>query len=557
MSLSSDASTETVVSLAAGNNQFPIIGIGNETHVEDEGAAEASTEGSFYDANDEDDDDESSIEQLMDALIEIQQQVDNNNVNNNVGNNNNDNNNDVDVNVNESPARRRRNNNINIDTVRRNIVSDNTNKSYNSDLTHLLDWIYARQSSWLTQHGMEILRPIFEQREGESMAVHRKRKVAEVTNLIENSFTNPILHLHLVTPSRYMHYLIHDVPNTRNPGTWLSPSSYGNKRSAFNHLFRLHNRTGFPAAFNAELGILMRGFKRQIAKEGNRGGDRGANREGKEPMSVALFKAICRWFLNYGTRDGIFAHCYLVLTWNLACRAGNTGRINFADMSWADAFDAFSIQFSHTKTDQLGEEAKYARHVYSNALTPLCCPLLSLSMYFTCCFNTQQQNNGRLFPGVGQDARFSGILGRVLEENAQAVELMGYSRRGAIGTHSIRKGAVSYLASLPGGPPAASVCIRAGWTMGRVKDIYMRYVTSGDQFVGRCLCLLSVLRTDFAVSPVHFLSERYDWIEPNRRLQFPMIAPVVGLERLTRMCFASIIFHQGWLTENLQVNHVF
>jgi hypothetical protein len=26
-----------------------------------------------------------------------------------------------------------------------------------------------------------------------------------------------------------------------------------------------------------------------------------------------------------------------------------------------------------------------------------------------------------------------------------------------IGTHSIRKGAVSYLASLPGGPPAASI----------------------------------------------------------------------------------------------------
>ena len=35
-----------------------------------------------------------------------------------------------------------------------------------------------------------------------------------------------------------------------------------------------------------------------------------------------------------------------------------------------------------------------------------------------------------------------------------------------IGTHSIRKVAISYLASLPGGPPIAAVCIRAGWTMG-------------------------------------------------------------------------------------------
>jgi hypothetical protein len=294
MSASSTANTETVVSLAAPNNEFPNLGISTEPHVGNEDAALESANGSFYDANDEDDDDESSIEELMDALIEIQQQVDNNNVNNNITNNNNNNNNGDNVVNAASPGRRPRRNHIDIDSVRRNIVSDNTNKSYNSDLTHLLDWIYARQTSWLTEHGVEILQPIFEQREGESMAVHRKRKVAEITNLIENSFTHPILHLHLVTPSRYMHYLIHDVPNTRNPGTWLSPSSYGNKRSAFNHLFRLHNRTGFPAAFNAELGILMRGFKRQIAKEGNnRGGERGGNREGKEPMSVALYKAIC------------------------------------------------------------------------------------------------------------------------------------------------------------------------------------------------------------------------------------------------------------------------
>ena len=77
---------------------------------------------------------------------------------------------------------------------------------------------------------------------------------------------------------------------------------------------------------------------------------------------------------------------------------------------------------------------------------------------------------------------------------------MGYEVND-IGTHSIRKGAVSYLASLPGGPPAASTCIRAGWTMGKVKDIYIKYVASGDQFVGRCVSLLSLLRDDFGASP--------------------------------------------------------
>jgi hypothetical protein len=40
--------------------------------------------------------------------------------------------------------------------------------------------------------------------------------------------------------------------------------------------------------------------------------------------------------------------------------------------------------------------------------------------------------------------------------------------------------------------------------MGCAKDIYMKYVTSGDQFVGRSLSLLSVLRIDFAISPPIF-----------------------------------------------------
>jgi hypothetical protein len=115
---------------------------------------------------------------------------------------------------------------------------------------------------------------------------------------------------------------------------------------------------------------------------------------------------------------------------------------------------------------------------------------------------------------------------------------------------------VSYLASLPGGPPAAAVCIRAGWKMGKAKDIYMRYVTAGDEFVGRCLCLHLVLRTDHGAFPPHFLSFQYDWIKPGRRLQFPMVRLVIGWERIKTMCLASILFHNSWLLNILPVNHL-
>jgi hypothetical protein len=134
---------------------------------------------------------------------------------------------------------------------------------------------------------------------------------------------------------------------------------------------------------------------------------------------------------------------------------------------------------------------------------------------------------------------------------------MGYKRSEELGTHSIRKGAVSYIALMPGGPSAVAVCIRAGWTMGKVKDVYMRYVTSGDPFVGRTLCLLNVLSPDFGVSPPHFCTEDFDWIEQCHTLQFPMIARVDHLKKLTRMCLATIIFQTGWLSSILNVNPFF
>ena len=133
---------------------------------------------------------------------------------------------------------------------------------------------------------------------------------------------------------------------------------------------------------------------------------------------------------------------------------------------------------------------------------------------------------------------------------------MGY-RHGEIGTHSIRKGAVSYMSSLPGGPPVASICIRAGWTMGKVKDIYMRYVTSGDQFVGRCLCLSPILSTEFAASPPYFENDRLEWVDALRRRQFKMVALVNGMEKLTCMCLASIVYHYEWLVNILGRNHTF
>jgi hypothetical protein len=107
-------------------------------------------------------------------------------------------------------------------------------------------------------------------------------------------------------------------------------------------------------------------------------------------------------------------------------------------------------------------------------------------MHLQSCFNTKQEAGGLLFPGSGQDARFSVILAKVLWSKKREVELMGFNVDD-LGTHSIRKGAVSYLASLPGGLPAASTCIRAGWTIFSLilKNSQIRYIPVLEYILAR------------------------------------------------------------------------
>ena len=97
------------------------------------------------------------------------------------------------------------------------------------------------------------------------------------------------------------------------------------------------------------------------------------------------------------------------------------------------------------------------------------------------------------------------MLSRVIRDHEAEVSELGVNPQ-MIGMHSIRKGAVTYMSSLPGGPSISSACIHAGWTMGSVKDVYMHYLSSGDQFVGRCLSMLPLLRMEFVSSPPFYSS---------------------------------------------------
>jgi hypothetical protein len=149
-------------------------------------------------------------------------------------------------------------------------------------------------------------------------------------------------------------------------------------------------------------------------------------------------------------------------------------------------------------------------------------------------------------------------LTRLLKAKEHEIRSEGFEIS-QIGSHSIRKGSSSYLTSLPGGPPAAAIMIRGGWSMGNVKDRYFKYIEAGDQYCGRCLTCSPVLSASLAASPPFFEFENQyedDYLNQTCALQFGQLYDVFGFGKLLRMCVASLVYHHEWFDSHLYNNHV-
>ena len=66
------------------------------------------------------------------------------------------------------------------------------------------------------------------------------------------------MHMGAITPDGFMQHIMEF--RHQKHGGYLSKSAHDNKRSSLYHLFRLHNRLGYPEAFNQELGNLLKFF---------------------------------------------------------------------------------------------------------------------------------------------------------------------------------------------------------------------------------------------------------------------------------------------------------
>jgi hypothetical protein len=265
--------------------------------------------------------------------------------------------------------------------------------------------------------------------------------------------------------------------------------------------------------------------------------------------------------------NSLYAHAFVTLAWNLFARSNSVARLMYHHFEWRE--DSMLVTLPKHKGDQEGSQVS-PKHVYANPVYPEMCPLLSLAVYAFSCnhfekskasrkktvANEEQKEDWCLFKGTNIETKFSHWLRRVLNKNLPELEELT-SMKDDLGTHSFRKGVVTYVLSFPCGPSVVAAFLRAGWSLGAVQQRYIFEGEGSDQFLGRVACGLPFGENQFQSLPPHFdpsfTISSEDWKKiypPYAREGLPQ-----GFKDCLPYLLASLVHHSSWLKENLLPSH--
>lgn len=233
-------------------------------------------------------------------------------------------------------------------------------------------------------------------------------------------------------------------------------------------------------------------------------------------------------------------------------RSCSVSSLHTHHISWDN--DCLVIDMSKQKGDQAGERIT-PKHVYANPHEPALCPVLALALHIFGTGFLTSANSTMVFEGTPYEV-FTKWLKTTLGKVNNLVYHLFTGAQGELGssivdygTHSFRKGVLTTIGGVMEGPNITSICLRAGWSLGKVPDTYITFSNPGDQLCGR---LAAGLRYDngeeFSVLPAHFESNdsikeyQWAWIIPgyeNYPQQFQMVLPYL---------VAAIVQHYDWIT---------
>ena len=417
----------------------------------------------------------------------------------------------------------------------RSRISSSSHNVYHNSLSRFFNWLYIKVP--------QILKPEFIE---QCLDRERNELIRQsIVHFLERKEYEPV-HFPNLDANLFKCFIA--SLRTSN-GQRLSPSTYQTYRSALYNLFVIYGQLPLYAALNDNLKNVFSGISRDYARSVRDG--QGEIKKGKDPLPFNLYRIIAKEFLRIGGKKEIFAHTFMILCWNLMCRASNAYQIKFNHMELRA--DALCVYFAQMKNDQTGSRPRDPRHIYANPLMPEICPILSLGMYWLT-YGFIGSSNNSLFPGSNrQDDRFRIILAQAAQGGVILQELENRAMHyDDLGTHSMRKGAATYASSGSiMAPSAAAIHLRAGWKLGGVQDTYLRYESAGDMFVGRVVSGLPIHKPDFDVVGPFLQGE--DNFSELVRLCFIGIPD--ELVFIGTRCLASLVYHYQFIRNTLDSNH--
>jgi hypothetical protein len=276
----------------------------------------------------------------------------------------------------------------------------------------------------------------------ESTRSNYERRIRRLTEWVSRKYPDLIIDgkidLNQFSLRIFQEFLI-DLPPVKRTKKSPGFQTLNAYRAAVHHAYR---EADIVSPINAErIKMHFRGLKKRHQQE-KESGVRDI-KEGKDPLPFELYFWLAEQFIREGQ---CFALAYMVLSWNLMSRTNNISKIKVSHLSWKD--DALGIYFAIEKGDQTGDALpKDARNLYANSSHPQICPILALALYFA--FDRDfDGDDGSLFPGGFQNARFGKIMKRILCSNdgLRICSSYGYNPDD-FGSHSLRKGAGTFATS--------------------------------------------------------------------------------------------------------------
>ena len=315
----------------------------------------------------------------------------------------------------------------------------------------------------------------------------------------------------------------------------------------------------WPSEVNREVTAQIKSYKRDVGQK-KRAGIM-SQKEGKEGFNLMGYITLCKYFnimvpIGHTSpwMEGIFAQLFTKLSVNTIGRSDNIDDLLLRNIDWEN--DSMTIMFGNTKADIEGESTGEKKRLYANPFLPEICVILGLAIYTWCKYRS---SDGliHLFDGGDQNKRYYRHMIRALKDIPAHID-MG-CKRGDIGTHSSRKFAESTSVNKIDGPSKTMVCLRAGQSVGRTQDCYMKAEQDGDSLVGRTVAQLKFDADQFDILPPHF---GLVTLESLNQFGWSNILPWYNafpaqFKRCVPFLFASLVyhFHNGNLEKLIAPGH--